>query len=371
MSFDNSPLLEQYQTSIVAAVVPAFDDGSPVEVQISALQVCGQLIASGVSKNIKDIIRAFKPMETFLEESDISTQGNGEHRQHHVLLLSLTWPYADAAGGRPRHGQLHRDIRLICSAAWARVYIASATNPPLKPFLDAKRSALLSLWQNVLLEQSPSATLTQDTNSGTDFISPSARQEMEAGPHNCLLLFVVLMARTLVVQNWLLVLNAWSSLADMKTSQPATLIPIHTLLADLLFCLETVVLDDVDTAVKRSTAHTAVASLMNLLKNLGDTSQFTIGEGIQAELFHVTHRLYLANNRYISGELPGLIKQQYCLHGNYSTIPGGSGWITSSLRLLFHLFRRELHHGTSSMAYHKDTHILCANTCNIQNDGSL
>lgn len=163
-----------------------------------------------------------------------------------------------------------------------------------------------------------------------------------------------------------MVLNAWSLFLNTRTLSAADL-PLHTLLADLLFCLETIVLDDIDNAMKQSTAQTAVSSLANLLEILATTSQFRIAEGIQAELFHVVHRLYIANARYISGELPVLIQKQSRLLGRSATTLAGSGCVTLSLRLLFALFKRELHHGNLKHIS-PQTCVPCIDALVVQND---
>lgn len=76
-------------------------------------------------------------------------------------------------------------MRLICSAAWARICIASTSNQALKPSLDTRRLELLNLWRNVLLEQSPSAFLSQETSPGSSSISLSARKDLEVGIYKC------------------------------------------------------------------------------------------------------------------------------------------------------------------------------------------
>jgi len=97
VDFDDSPLLEQHQAPIAAALTPAFSNDSFPEVLASAIQVCAVFVGSGVVKEINKMGRILKLLTSALEsckESEITSLGEMKDFSATASIMIKTAVYA-------------------------------------------------------------------------------------------------------------------------------------------------------------------------------------------------------------------------------------------------------------------------------------
>ncbi|MBW0479445.1 hypothetical protein O181_019160 [Austropuccinia psidii MF-1] len=97
LDFDESPLLEQHQAPITAALTPAFSHDSFPEVLASAIQVCAVFVGSGVVKQINKMGRILKLLTSALEscrDSEIVSLGEMKDFSTSASIMIKTAIYA-------------------------------------------------------------------------------------------------------------------------------------------------------------------------------------------------------------------------------------------------------------------------------------
>ncbi|PLW43365.1 hypothetical protein PCANC_13197 [Puccinia coronata f. sp. avenae] len=152
LDFDDSPLLEQHQAPIAAALTPAFSNDSFPEVLASAIQVCAVFVGSGVVKEIDKMGRILKLLTSALEscrESEITSLGEMKDLSATASIMIKTAVYA----------------------AWAEFQVISMHQAYLRQVITPHLGLLCPLWVSSLREY---ARLKSDEDSSTNAGSGSA-----------------------------------------------------------------------------------------------------------------------------------------------------------------------------------------------------
>ncbi|WAR63445.1 hypothetical protein PtB15_17B44 [Puccinia triticina] len=151
LDFDDSPLLEQHQAPIAAALTPAFSNDSFPEVLASAIQVCAVFVGSGVVKEIDKMGRILKLLTSALEscrESEITSLGEMKDFSATASIMIKTAVYA----------------------AWAEFQVISIHQAYLSQVITPHLALLCPLWVASLREY---ARLKSDEDSSSNSASPS------------------------------------------------------------------------------------------------------------------------------------------------------------------------------------------------------
>lgn len=133
LDFDESPLLEQHQAPIAAALTPAFSNDSFPEVLASAIQVCAVFVGSGVVKEINKMGRILKLLTSALEsckESEITSLGEMKEISATASIMIKTAVYA----------------------AWAEFQVMSIQQAYLNQVITPHLNVLCPLWVASLRE---------------------------------------------------------------------------------------------------------------------------------------------------------------------------------------------------------------------------
>ncbi|KAI7935821.1 hypothetical protein MJO28_016692 [Puccinia striiformis f. sp. tritici] len=160
LDFDDSPLLEQHQAPIAAALTPAFTNDSFPEVLASAIQVCAVFVGSGVVKEIDKMGRILKLLTSALEscrESEISSVGEMKDFSGTASIMIKTAVYA----------------------AWAEFQVISNHQAYLSRVITPHLGILCPLWVSSLREYArlKSDEDSSSSNSGTGTLPVDSLQQ--------------------------------------------------------------------------------------------------------------------------------------------------------------------------------------------------
>ncbi|CAH7665924.1 clathrin-coated vesicle protein [Phakopsora pachyrhizi] len=155
IDFDESPLLEQHQAPIAAALTPAFSHDSFPEVLASAIQVCAVFVGSGVVKEIKKMGRILKLLTSALESC----------RESEVVSLGEMKEFSTTASIM---------IKTAVYAAWAEFQVTSIHEAYLNEVITPHLTLLCPLWVTSLreyarLKSEHDLTLATTANSSVIF----------------------------------------------------------------------------------------------------------------------------------------------------------------------------------------------------------
>lgn len=129
--FDGSPLLEQHQAPIAAALTPSFGADSTPEVLASAVQVCAVFVGSGVVKEVSRMGRILKLLTGALEQC----------KEGEMVTLG------DVAELSPNASVM---LKISILAAWAELQIATTRQTYLSEVLKPYRWLLGPFWVGAL-----------------------------------------------------------------------------------------------------------------------------------------------------------------------------------------------------------------------------
>ncbi|ORX97701.1 ARM repeat-containing protein [Basidiobolus meristosporus CBS 931.73] len=119
--FEEAMILEQYQAQITSALAPAFSTETAPEVITSAIQVCGDFIASNIVREIGTLGRMVKLLTTILSESSVDTV-NSESPDGKIL------------------------VKITTLKIWAELFVLSRTEEYLLDVIEPRLEILCELW---------------------------------------------------------------------------------------------------------------------------------------------------------------------------------------------------------------------------------